>query len=138
MTGEEYSATLTLNQDKRLKWKIIGRTNPWTSQTPNGNTWLKAEVLSAARAVTFLFDNLACHKIRIANTSWQRCMFPLYCAIIKNSTGNSERRKLQFKFTALRKEKWYALKNFNNLLSYDFNFILWIFSLGSTAITRER
>lgn len=35
---------------------------------PNGNTWLKAEVLSAANTVTFLFDNLACHKIRIANT----------------------------------------------------------------------
>lgn len=82
-TAEEYAVSFTLNQDKRQKWKIIGRTNPWTARSPNGNTWLKAEVLSAARTVTFLFDNLACHKIRIANTSWQRCMFPLYCAIIK-------------------------------------------------------
>lgn len=138
MTAQEYAVNLTLNQDKRQKWKIMGRTNPRMVQSPNGNTWLKAEVLSAARATTFLFDNLACHKIRIANTSWQRCMFPLYCAIIKNSAGDSERHKLQFKFTAPRKKKWYALKNFNNLLSYDFNFILWIFSLGMADISRER
>lgn len=69
MTAQEYAVSLTLNQDKRQKWKIMGRTNPRTAQSPNGNTWLKAEVLSAAHAMTFLFDNLACHKIRIANTS---------------------------------------------------------------------
>lgn len=55
MTAPEYAVNFTLNQDKRLKWKIIGRTNPWTARSPNGNTWLKAEVLSAARTMTFFF-----------------------------------------------------------------------------------
>lgn len=39
---------LTLNQDKRLKWKITVQRNPWTALGVNGNTWLKAVVLSAS------------------------------------------------------------------------------------------
>lgn len=69
MTGEEYAESLSLNQDKRQKKKIIEEQTPGC-QLSNGNTWLRAKVLSAVCpcTVTFVPDNLACHKIRIANT----------------------------------------------------------------------
>lgn len=70
MTGEEYSESLKLNQDKGQIKTIIEKTNPWMLALSNGNAWLRAEVLSAVclHTLTFLADNLACHKIRIANT----------------------------------------------------------------------
>ena len=79
--------------------------NPWTLALSNGNTWLRAEVLSAVclRTLTFLPDNLACHKIRIANTPLTEMhVLPLLChhkkllPVSPNATNfnlNLQRRK---------------------------------------------
>lgn len=73
---------------------------------PNGNTWLRAEVLSAVCpcTVTFVPDNLACHKIRIANTMLTEMhVLPLLRHHKKTPASVSERQKLLFRFTALHK-----------------------------------
>lgn len=69
MTGPEYWASLTLNQDKRLKWKMRVQRKPLDGSGANGNTWLPAAGLSASPQLPFPSDNPACHKIRLANTS---------------------------------------------------------------------
>lgn len=66
-------------------------------------------------------------------------VLPPLCHLQKKGKKSpvTKKKKLS-KARRTRRENWYALKNFNNLLSCDFNFISWIFSLGSAAITGER
>lgn len=86
----------------------------------NGNTWLRAKVLSAVclSTVTFVPDNPDCHKIRIANTPLTEMhVLPLFRHIKKRKEKKtpasvSERHELQFKFTALQKGEVIRIQKF--------------------------
>lgn len=77
----------------------------------DGNTWLRFG--HRACTLTALPDNLARHKIRIANIPADRdACPPLSCAAIKSPAAVFRRRKLRFKFTAPQKGEVICIQNF--------------------------